>query len=33
MEQAPIWHYRMPNQEEMEIVKQELGITEKELEL
>ncbi len=31
MEQAPIWHYRMPNQEEMEIVKQELGIIEKEL--
>lgn len=31
MEQAPIWHYRMPNHEEMEIVKQELGITEKEL--
>lgn len=32
MEQVPIWHYRMPNEEEMEIVKKELGITEKELE-
>lgn len=31
MEQVPIWHYRMPNEEEMEIVKKELGITEKEL--
>lgn len=31
MEQVPIWHYRMPNAEEMEIVKSELGITEKEL--
>ena len=31
MEQVPIWHYRMPNPEEMEIVKEELGITEKEL--
>lgn len=31
MEQAPIWHYRMPNEAEMELVKKELGITEKEL--
>ncbi len=31
MEQVPIWHYRMPNPEEMEVVKRELGITEKEL--
>lgn len=31
MENVPIWHYRMPNKEEMEIVKAELGITEKEL--
>ena len=31
MEQVPIWHYRMPNEQEMEIVKRELGITEKEL--
>lgn len=31
MEQVPIWHYRMPNAEELEIVKCELGITEKEL--
>lgn len=28
MENVPIWHYRMPNQEEMEIVKRELGIKE-----
>lgn len=31
MENVPIWHYRMPNAQEMEIVKRELGITEKEL--
>lgn len=31
MEHAPIWHYRMPNEAEMEIVKKELGITQKEL--
>lgn len=31
MEQVPIWHYRMPNAEEMEIVKRELEISEKEL--
>lgn len=31
MENVPIWHYRMPNAEEMEIVKQELDISEKEL--
>ena len=31
MENVPIWHYRMPNEQEMEIVKRELGITEKEL--
>ena len=31
MENIPIWHYRMPNALEMEIVKQELDITEKEL--
>lgn len=31
MEQVPIWHYRMPNAEEMKIVKRELGISEKEL--
>lgn len=33
MENVPIWHYRMPNAEEMEIVKRELDISEKELEL
>lgn len=31
MEGIPIWHYRMPNEEELEIVKKELGILEKEL--
>lgn len=31
MEQVPIWHYRMPNTQEMEIVRKELGITEREL--
>ena len=31
MENVPIWHYRMPNDEEMEIVKRELNISEKEL--
>lgn len=32
MENVPIWHYRMPNSEEMKIVKAELGIMEGELE-
>lgn len=32
MEEVPIWHYRMPNDEEMEIVKKELDISEEELE-
>ena len=27
MENVPIWHYRMPNSEEMEIVKRELNIS------
>lgn len=31
MENVPIWHYRMPNKEELEIVKRELNITEEEL--
>ncbi len=31
MENVPIWHYRMPNQEEMEIVKNELGLKGEEL--
>lgn len=31
MEGIPIWHYRMPNEKEMEIIKRELDISEKEL--
>lgn len=31
MEEVPIWHYRMPNDEELEIVKKELEISEEEL--
>ncbi len=31
MEHVPIWHYRMPNEAEMQIVKAELGITDAEL--
>lgn len=31
MEGVPIWHYRMTNEEELEIVKTELGISEEEL--
>lgn len=31
MENVPIWHYRMPNMEELQIVKEELQITDKEL--
>lgn len=31
MENVPIWHYRMPNQEEMEIVKRDLNLAEGEL--
>lgn len=31
MEGVPIWHYRMPNTEELKIVKEELDISEKEL--
>lgn len=31
MEGVPIWHYRMPNEKELEVVKKELGISEKEL--
>lgn len=33
MEHVPIWHYRMPNSEEMELVKRELDISEEELTL
>lgn len=32
MEGVPIWHYRMPNKEELEIVMKELSISEMELE-
>ncbi len=31
MEQKPIWHYRMPNPDELKILLDELGMTEKEL--
>lgn len=31
MEGVPIWHYRMPNEQEIEIVMKELDISEKEL--
>jgi transketolase len=31
MEEIPIWHYRMPNEQELEIVKQELDISDEEL--
>lgn len=31
MEDVPIWHYRMPNEEELLIVKSELNITSEEL--
>lgn len=31
MENVPIWHYRMPNEEELQIVKNELHISDKEL--
>lgn len=31
MENVPIWHYRMPNEEELEILKNELGLKEKDL--
>lgn len=31
MEGTPIWHYRMPNIEELEIIKKELGISAEEL--
>lgn len=31
MEQIPIWHFRMPNADELEIIKKELDISEKEL--
>ena len=27
MENAPIWHYRMPNEQELPILLEELGMT------
>lgn len=33
MEQVPIWHYRMPNKKELEIVLEELGLSKEELTL
>lgn len=31
MENVPIWHYRMPNEQELEILMEELGLTEEDL--
>jgi len=31
MEHAPIWHYRMPNEQELPVLMEELGITEQDL--
>ena len=31
MENVPIWHYRMPNEQELPILMQELGLTEEDL--
>lgn len=33
MENVPIWHFRMPNTEELEIIKEELEISEEELKI
>lgn len=33
MENVPIWHYRMPNEQELPILMEELGLTEKDLNL
>lgn len=32
MEEVPIWHFRMPNEEELQIIKKELEISQEELE-
>lgn len=32
MENAPIWHYRMPNEEELPVLFEDLGFTEEEQE-
>ena len=31
MEKEPIWHYRMPNQDELKIIMTELDISEEEI--
>jgi transketolase len=31
MENVPIWHYRMPNEQELPILMKELGLTEDDL--
>ena len=31
MESVPIWHYRMPNEQELPVLMKELGLTEKDL--
>lgn len=31
MENIPIWHYRMPNEDELQVLMQELGLTEEDL--
>ena len=31
MENVPIWHYRMPNEQEMPVLMEELGLLEREL--
>lgn len=33
MENVPIWHYRMPNEQELPILIEDLGLTEDELKL
>lgn len=33
MENVPIWHYRMPNQDELLVLMEELGLTKEELQL
>lgn len=33
MENVPIWHFRMPNEQELPVVMQELGLTEEDLNL
>ena len=31
MENVPIWHYRMPNKDELPVLMEELGLTEEDL--